>query len=282
MRHRPVGVGDTKPSTQGLDLGTVGRSLRADQILADTRHTPKRIASVTRTIAEAASNQHVDLAAGELVQPGGLHDPQPDRRVGSAEEVEAQAGEIETGIDAQGQYGGDSLWLEPLCRFGDAVESFLHGCQVFLPRGSQDKLLMQPLEQTHAEAVFQGLHSLPDGTRRDVQLTRSELKAQMPRCGLECAQRVQWWQKIGHGAAIMTELFRKLATDFLRQVSEKQGLPLPEKGRCRMSESVAVDRFTIADINALVAIDIGGRLAHITNSSQARSFDPLARASAKA
>jgi glutathione S-transferase len=28
-------------------------------------------------------------------------------------------------------------------------------------------------------------------------------------------------------------------------------------------EFVAVDRFTIADITALVAIDIGGRLAHI-------------------
>lgn len=41
---------------------------------------------------------------------------------------------------------------------------------------------------------------------------------------------------------------------------------------------VAGDRFTIADITALVAIDIGGRLADI-NSSGARVFDPLARAS---
>ena len=42
---------------------------------------------------------------------------------------------------------------------------------------------------------------------------------------------------------------------------------------------VAGDRFTIADITALVAIDIGGRLADIKNSSGARVFDPLARAS---
>jgi hypothetical protein len=38
------------------------------------------------------------------------------------------------------------------------------------------------------------------------------------------------------------------------------------------------DRFTIADITALVAIDIGGRFRH-KNSPEARVFDPLARAS---
>jgi len=51
---------------------------------------------------------------------------------------------------------------------------------------------MQPLEKTHAETILQRFHSLPDGTRRDMQLARGELEAQMPRCGLECAQRVQW------------------------------------------------------------------------------------------
>jgi hypothetical protein len=56
---------------------------------------------------------------------------------------------------------------------------------------------------------------LADGTRRDVQLARGEREAQMPPCGLECAQRVQWRQKVGHDEVIMPASFGNLATDFL-------------------------------------------------------------------
>lgn len=74
---------------------------------------------------------------------------------------------------------------------------------------------MQPLEQTHAETILQGLHLLPHGTGCDVQLVRGELDAQMARRGFECAQRVQWRQQIGHDPAIMPASVGKVATDFL-------------------------------------------------------------------
>ena len=45
---------------------------------------------------------------------------------------------------------------------------------------------------------------------------------------------------------------------------------------------VAGDRFTIADITALVAIDIGAPLGRHKNSSGVRPFDPLARHSVEA
>src|SRR5262249_46765214 len=119
--------------------------------------------------------------------------------MGGAEAVRPQAGEIETGIDAYGQDDGDSLRLEPFRRIPDEAKTLLHSHQVLLPCRSEDELLVQPLEKMHAEANLEGFYLLPDGTRRDVQLARSERKAQVARRGFECAQRVQRWQQIGHG-----------------------------------------------------------------------------------
>jgi len=70
-------------------------------------------------------------------------------------------------------------------------------------------------EQEDAETILQRFHLLPDRAGRDVQLARGELEAQMPRRGLECAQRVQWRQQIGHGWAIMPASHGKVAADFL-------------------------------------------------------------------
>ena len=47
-------------------------------------------------------------------------------------------------------------------------------------------------------------------------------------------------------------------------------------------EFVACDRFTIADITALVGIDFGGRLADIKIAPKSRPFEPLARDGVKA
>ena len=47
-------------------------------------------------------------------------------------------------------------------------------------------------------------------------------------------------------------------------------------------EFIASDRFTIADITALVAIDFGPPFSRHTNSSELDSFDPLARDGIKA
>jgi hypothetical protein len=61
-----------------------------------------------------------------------------------------------------------------------------------MPGSSEDELLVQPLEQAHAETILQRLHLLPDRSGRDVQLVRRELQAQMACRGFERAQRVQW------------------------------------------------------------------------------------------
>ena len=44
-----------------------------------------------------------------------------------------------------------------------------------MPGSSEDELLVQPLEQAHAETILQRLHLLPDRSGRDVQLVRREL-----------------------------------------------------------------------------------------------------------
>lgn len=79
--------------------------------------------------------------------------------------------------------------------FGDAWQVGLTG------RG-EDELLVQPLEQLHAEARLQRLHLLPHGSRRHVELVRGQLEAEMPRGGFEGAERVEWGKGVGHRAAL--------------------------------------------------------------------------------
>jgi hypothetical protein len=46
-----------------------------------------------------------------------------------------------------------------------------------MPGSSEDELLVQPLEQAHAETILQRLHLLPDRSGSDVQLVRRDLEA---------------------------------------------------------------------------------------------------------
>ena len=90
------------------------------------------------------------------------------------------------------------------------------------------------------------------------------------------------------------ELFAPIARTVQNTNSIFQGRfkPFPEYGEAQRAvvyqrlermdheleghEFVACDRFTIADITALVGIDIGGRFSRHKNSSEARPFEPLA------
>src|SRR6202035_2909752 len=94
-RHRPLCVGIVEPCAQRLSLGTASGSYGIDQIAADTRTILETLASIAGVMARPGIDQHVDLALGELVQPGGFYDPQPDCRMGGAKAVRAQAAEIE-------------------------------------------------------------------------------------------------------------------------------------------------------------------------------------------
>jgi len=61
---------------------------------------------------------------------------------------------------------------------------------------------MQPREQAYVEARLRRFHLLSYGGRRHVQLVRGQFEAEMPRGGFECAERVEWWKGVGHGAAV--------------------------------------------------------------------------------
>ena len=62
----------------------------------------------------------------------------------------------------------------------------------------QDELLVQPLEPADPQARFQRLHLLPHGGRRHMQLMRGKLEAEMPRRGLERAERIERGKDVGH------------------------------------------------------------------------------------
>jgi hypothetical protein len=62
----------------------------------------------------------------------------------------------------------------------------------------QDELLVQPLEQTHAQALLKRFHLLANGGWRDMQFMRGQFETEMPRRGFERAERVKGWEDVGH------------------------------------------------------------------------------------
>jgi len=105
--------------------------------------------------------------------------------------------------------------LSRFSRVPDEAETFLHSHQVLLPDRSEDELLVQPLEKTHANASLEGFYLLPTAPGVTCSSRAANVKAQVARRGFECAQRVQRWQQIGHGLAIMPASCSRRAIDLL-------------------------------------------------------------------
>ena len=152
-------------------------------------------------VAKTAGYQQVDLALDEFVQAGGLQHAQADFRMRCAKFCQCQAAQVEARMQAE-------LELYRACgpqfrgRGADATKAARYLRQEGLAGRCQDELLMQPLEQAHAEARLQGLHLLPNGGGRHMQLMRGQLETQMTRRGFESAQRVEWWEGVGHGRPV--------------------------------------------------------------------------------
>ena len=148
-------------------------------------------------VAKTAGYQQVDFALDEFVQAGGLQHAQADFSMRCAKFCQCQAAQVEARMQAE-------LELYRACgpqfrgRGADATKAARYLRQEGLAGRCQDELLMQPLEQAHAEARLQGLHLLPDGGGRHMQLMRGQLETQMTRRGFESAQRVEWWEGVGH------------------------------------------------------------------------------------
>jgi hypothetical protein len=175
--------------------------VRADQPIADAlRRGAEQIAAVAGVVAEAAVDQRVDLALDQLVQSRRLRHAQTDPRLRRAETGRRQAAQVETGMQADGQQRDRAGRLESRRRIGDAAEAGGNGRQVLLAGRRQDELLVQALEQRHAQALLKRLDLLADCPGCNVQLLRGELEAEMAGRGLEGAQRVERRQRIGHGA----------------------------------------------------------------------------------
>ncbi|MGY4294665.1 hypothetical protein ACVWXN_002760 [Bradyrhizobium sp. i1.4.4] len=87
-------------------------------------------------------------------------------------------------------------------RLRNVTKTFGDPGQIGLTGRGENELLMQPLEQLHAEACLQRFHLLPHGGGRHVQLVRGQLEAEMPRGSFECAQRVERGKGVGHRTAV--------------------------------------------------------------------------------
>jgi hypothetical protein len=82
-----------------------------------------------------------------------------------------------------------------LCgRIGDATKAAGYLGLEDLAGRRQDELLIQPLAQTR----LQRFHLLPNGGWRQMQLLHGQLETQMPRRGLERAERIKGWEDLGH------------------------------------------------------------------------------------
>src|SRR5262249_27545303 len=66
-RDTPCSISRVEPGAQAIDLWATGGSFGADHIDAQTRTLPEALASMAGVTAEAAVDQRVDLALGELV-----------------------------------------------------------------------------------------------------------------------------------------------------------------------------------------------------------------------
>ena len=124
-------------------------------------------------VAEATVDQQVDLAFGELVQAGRLQHAQANAWVDRAELVERELPQLKPAMYAEGEHRQNTRWSQPCGRGGETVEPGAHLRKEGLGRLSQDQLLVQPLEQPHAQAILKTLDLLADcaGRRGFVQGT---------------------------------------------------------------------------------------------------------------
>jgi hypothetical protein len=90
----------------------------------------------------------------------------------------------------------------PVGRTGETAEPGAQLRQEGLGRLGQDQLLVQPLEQPHAQAILKRLDLLADSARRHVQFLGGKLEAQVSRGGLEGPERIERWQEVGHRSAV--------------------------------------------------------------------------------
>lgn len=164
--------------------------------------------------AHAAGDQHVYLALDELVQAGRLQHAQTDLCTCAAKLCQLQAAQVDAAVDSQVQQHR-ACRLQLRGRLGDVTKTLGYPGQIGLAGFGQDELLVQPLEQLHAEPGLQRFHLLPHGGGRDVQLVRRQLEAEMARGGFEGADGVERGQGVGHRICTLTPMERVLAIDFL-------------------------------------------------------------------
>ena len=126
-----------------------------------------------------------------------LQHPQADFGMHGTELGKRQAAKVKGSMQTQlQQHRARRLQLRG--RIGDVPKARGYFGQEDLAGRCQNELLVQPLEQTHAEPRLQGFRLLSDGGRCHMQLVRSQLETEMSRRGFECAERIKRWEAVGH------------------------------------------------------------------------------------
>lgn len=110
--------------------------------------------------AKTAADQYVDLALDQFVQSGWLQHPQTDVWMRAAKRRQIEAAQVDAAIDRQ-------LPMQCACRLQlrggvrNVAKPFRDSGQIGLTDRGEDELLVQPLEQLHAEGASSALTCCP-------------------------------------------------------------------------------------------------------------------------
>ena len=145
-------------------------------------------------IAPAAiADRDVDIAGREVDELHGGGDPHVDLGIGRLKAVEARqqpfAGEGRR--DAHRQHAAPPDAADPRHRGGDALERRADAGKADLGRVGQRQHPIGAVEQGDAEIGLEHLHLVADRGRRDVELVARPDEAQVTRCHLEAAERIE-------------------------------------------------------------------------------------------
>src|SRR5829696_5285972 len=154
QRKRVLCRQTAQPIAEARYLGAIRSAGRRNQPIADAGSLRHAVAAVARMVAEPAGDQHIDLALDQLVEACGLQHPQADFRVGCAKLRQFQTAQIEAAVHAELQQHRAHR-LQFFGRVGDATKAAGNLGQIGLAGLGQNQLLMQPLEQAHAQACLQ-------------------------------------------------------------------------------------------------------------------------------
>jgi hypothetical protein len=191
-----------------LQVGRLAQRMLALQQrrAADREHVDRQaqFRMQVRVVPAAEADRHVVVVAGEVRRAGIRGHADVDLRVRLDEAVQPRDQPLhrEGRRDVHAQHRRE-FGAELPGGVGEHAEGLLHGRQVGAAGGGQGQRLGFAQEQRHAQVLFERLHLVAHGRRRDEQFLGCLGEARMPGCDLERPQGVQRGKIAGHGGCIV-------------------------------------------------------------------------------